>query len=334
MATLTANNPTMLDLAQAMDPDGTIAAVVELLNKTNEILEDITFIEGNLPTGHRSTVRTGIPRGTWRRMYGFVTPGKSQRAQVTDTCGMLEAYNEIDKEEAELNGNSTMFMMSETQAQLEGMSQDLADTLFHGSTVVYPERFDGFSVRYNDLSAENADNIIDADGTGSDNASIWLVVWSPMTCFGIVPKDSVAGLNVQYLGEQTIQDVVGQSAGKMQAYVTHYKMKAGLCLKDWRFVVRICNIDRSALTSDASSGANLPELMFQAMELIPNLSMGRACYYMDRSVRTKWRQQYALLTKSSTLGKEDTGGAANATTFNGIPVKRCDALAPDEAQVT
>ena len=72
MAVLSAANPTLLDLAKRLDPDMKIAPVVELLNETNEILTDMTWLEGNLITGHRTTVRTGIPEPTWRKLYGGV----------------------------------------------------------------------------------------------------------------------------------------------------------------------------------------------------------------------------------------------------------------------
>jgi len=43
--------PTLLDWARRIDPDGKIAKVAEILNKYNEILDDMPFIEGNLPYG-------------------------------------------------------------------------------------------------------------------------------------------------------------------------------------------------------------------------------------------------------------------------------------------
>jgi len=92
MATLASNNPTLLDLAKRLDPDGKIAAVAEILNETNEVLMDMTWLEGNLPTGHRTTIRSGIPVPTWRKLYGGVQPTKSTTVQVTDNTGMLEAY--------------------------------------------------------------------------------------------------------------------------------------------------------------------------------------------------------------------------------------------------
>lgn len=333
MAALAVTNPTLLDLAKAMDPDGRIAPVVEILHETNEILEDMTWIEGNLPTGHRTTIRTGLPAPTWRKLYGGVQPNKSTRVQVTDTCGMLEAYAEVDKALADLNGNTAEFRLSEEIAHIEGINQELADTLFYGNESTEPEAFTGFAPRFNDLSGPaNADNIIDAQGTGSDNASIWLIVWSPMTCHGIIPKGSTAGLQREDKGQVTIEDVDG-NGGRMEAYRTHYRFDAGISVRDWRYVVRICNIDKSDLTFNAATGANLPRLMFEAIELVPNLSMGRAAFYMSRDIRTKVRQQIAYAVENATMTTDIVGGK-RVDFFQEIPLRRCDALSADEARIT
>ena len=329
MAVLAVTNPTIMDVVQATAPDGSISAVVEILNETNEILMDMTMIEGNLATGHQTTIRTGLPSGTWRVMYGGVQPTKSTRATITDTCGMLEAYAEVDKAAADLNGNTAAFRMDEDRAHIEGLNQDMADTLFTGDETLNPERFTGFNARFNDLSAANGDNIIDGGGTGSDNASIWLIGWSKQTCHGIYPKGSKAGLDVEDLGQETLTDASG---GLYEGYRTHYIWKNGLTVRDWRFVVRICNIDRSALTTDASAGANIPELAFQAIELIPNLSIARFAFYTDRSVRTTWRQQAGNGISSSTLTVEDVGGVP-ITKFHQIPIRKVDTLSADEARV-
>ena len=336
MAILAGNNPTLLDLAKRKDPDGTIAAVVEILNETNEILDDMGWQEGNLPTGHRSTIRAGIPQPTWRKLYGGVQPTKSTTVQVTDSTGMLENYGEVDKALADLSGNTAAFRLSEEIPTIEGFNQEIADSLFYANEATEPEAFTGFAPRYNSLAAANAQNIIDAGGTGTDNASIWLVVWGPMSAYGIVPKGSTAGLQVKDLGEVTIENQDG-AGGRMQAYRTHYRWDAGLVVKDWRFVVRIANIDKSLLslvyTAGAfSTGANLPELMFQALDLPQSLSMGRPVFYMSRTIRTKLRQQLSAMTQASTLSVESVGGRRTAV-FQDIPVRRCDALSADEARV-
>lgn len=331
MATLSVTNPTLLDLAKLSDPDGKIATVVEILNETNEILEDMSWLEGNLPTGHRTTIRSGIPAPTWRKLYGGVQPNKAQTVQVTDNTGMLEAYAEIDVALADLNGNTAAFRLSEDRAHLEGMSQEMAASLFYATETTTPEEFTGLAPRYNSLSAENADNIVVGGSTDTDNASIWLVVWGPNTCHGIVPKGSTAGVKMTDKGQVTIEDVDG-SGGRMEAYRTHYRWDAGISLRDWRYVGRIPNIEKDALLPDAATGPNLPELMFELMERIPNLAAGRAVWYMSRYVRTRFRQQIVLLTTNSTLQFMDVGGK-RVMAYQDIPIRRCDALSADEALV-
>lgn len=332
MATLAVTNPTLLDLARASDPDGKITAIIEILNETNEILDDMTWMEGNLITGHRTSVRTGLPAPTWRKLYGGVQPNKGTTTQVTDSTGMLEAYAEIDKALADLNGNTAAFRVMEDRAHIEGMNQEVADTLFYGNETTEPEAFTGFAPRFNSLSAANAENIIDAGGTGTDNSSIWLVVWGPNTVHGIVPKGSMAGLQMRDLGEVTIENVDG-SGGRMQAYRTHYRWDVGLTVRDWRYVVRIANIDKSLLTFDAASGANLNDLMVRAVELIPNINAGRAVFYAPRNIRSFLRRQTIAYVKSSTLTMETIAGR-KAVSFDGIPIRRTDAISADEARVT
>jgi len=332
MATLADTHPTLLDLAKRTDPDGKISDIVEILNQTNEILTDMTWQEGNLTTGHRTTIRSGLPTPTWRKLYGGVQPSKSKTVQVTDSCGMLEAYSEVDKALADLNGNTAEFRLSEDRPQIEGMGEEIADTLLYGNEGTEPEAFTGLSPRFNDSTAANGANVIKADGAGTDNGSIWLCVWGPNSGFGIVPKGSKAGLQMEDKGQVTIENIDG-SGGRMEAYRSHYRWDAGLTIRDWRYFVRICNIDKSALTFDAATGSNLPNLMFQAYERIPSIASGRAAWYMSRSMVTKLRQQSASAVKTSTLTVDQVGGVM-VTSFNGIPIRRVDRLAADEALVS
>ena len=182
MAVLATTNPTLADVAKRLDPDGKIAMIVEILNQTNEVLDDMPWIEGNLPTGHRTSIRTGIPAPTWRKLYGGVQPSRSTTVQVTDNCGMLENYAESDKALADLNGNTAAFRLSEERPIIEGISQELAKTLFYGNEGTLPEQFTGLAPRFNTrvlANSQSADNVLHAGGAGSTNTSIWLVVWTP-----------------------------------------------------------------------------------------------------------------------------------------------------------
>lgn len=329
MPALAANNPTLLDVAKRLDPDGKIAAIVEILNATNPVLDDLTFVEGNLPTGHRTTIRTGLPTPTWRKLYGGVQPTKSTTVQVTDSCGMLEAYAEVDKALADLNGNTAAFRLSEDAAHIEAMGQEMASTLFYGNEGTEPEAFTGLAPRYNSKSAQNADNIIDAGGTGSDNTSIWLCVWGPQTGFGIYPKGSTAGLQMTDKGQVTVENVDG-NGGRMEAYRTHYRWDAGLTIRDWRYFVRIANIDVSDLDTVANT-KKIIEWMIRASERIPELGKGRAVFYMNRRLREKLR--LGILEKISSNLTWETISGERVMTFDDIPVRRCDALVNTEARV-
>lgn len=330
MAALTATHPTLLDVSKRMDPDGRIDSIAELLSANTEVLQDMVFTEGNLPTGHRSTVRTGLPTPTWRKLYGGVQPTKSTTAQVTDSIGMLEAYAEVDKALADLNGNTAAFRLSEDSAHIEGMAQEMASTLFYGNEGSEPEAFTGLSPRFNLKSAQNGDNIVNAAGSGSDVTSIWLVVWGPNTVHGIYPKGSKAGLQSDDKGIVTIESLNGDG-GRMEAYRSHYRWDCGLVVRDWRYLARVANIEVSDLATLANT-KNLITWMIQASERIPSFSAGRAVWYCNRTIREKLR--LGILEKISTNLTWETVEGQRVMMFDGIPVRRTDAITNTETAIS
>lgn len=337
MATLGLNGKvTLMDIAQSMDPQGRVADVAELLTQTNEILLDMPWFEGNLPTGHQASVRTGLPTSVWRQFYQGVPPSKSQRAKITDACAMLETRSEVDADEADLNGNASAFRLSEAKAFVESLNQTMADSLIYGNTAVNPERFNGLAPRYSTISgATNGQNIIDAGGTGSDNTSIWLVVWGKETVHGIYPKGSKAGLDHKDLGEI---DAFDANQNRFRAYADLWKWKCGLHVKDWRYVVRIANIDTSNLVSE-SGAADLIKLMVRAMARIPFAGMGTAAFYANRTVKEMLSIQALNKSQNSlsiTEALRQFGGvqiAVQELRFLGIPVRTVDRILTTEARV-
>jgi len=326
------NVPTLLDWARRLDPKGKIDTVVNLLAETNQILEDMVWLEGNLPTGHSTTVATGIPEPTWRTLYKGVQPTKGTTKQVVDTCGMLEARPHIDIDLAKLNGNSAEWRLSEERLHIEGMNQEMAHTLFYGDTRDEPEKFMGLHPRFSSLSAENGSQIIDAGGEGNDNTSIWLVVWGPNTAHGIFPKGSKAGMQITDNGKQTITDEQG---GRYDVLESHYKWDCGLSVRDWRYIVRIANIDVSNLmtfNSSADASANLIRLLIQAVEIPPEVNLGRPVIYCNKTIRTWLRIQ--MNEKSNVHLSLDEVAGKKVLTFDGIPVRRCDKILNTESVVS
>lgn len=340
MATTGGAVASLVDVAKRLEPNGRIAKVAELLNQTNDILVDMLWKEGNLATGHVTTVRTGLPAAAWRLMNGGVTPSKSTTAQITEAIGMLEAYGNVDVDLAALNGSSAEFRASEAPAFVEALNQNFAQTLFYGDTTVYPERFLGLAPRYSAIAgATNGVNVLSAGGSGSDNTSVWLIVWGEQTCCGIYPKGGQSGLMHEDLGKQLIQNATGIAGAVMQAYVDHWQWKCGLALKDWRYVVRLCNIDVSDLVGSAGTqnAQQLINLMSRMMDRVPSFAMGRAALYMNRTVFSMLRVQ-ALAKSSAALSINDAldqfgNPIRGGMKFFGIPIYRCDQLLNTEATV-
>ncbi len=346
MAVLGSTALTYGDWAKRLEDNYKTATIVELLSQTNEVMDDMLLVEGNLPTGHKTTVRTGLPSATWRVLNYGVPNTKSTTAQIIDTCGNLETYAVIDKDIADLNGNTAEFRMSEVRAFLEGMTQQMASTLIYGNLGVNPERFHGLAPRYNSVlttTAQTAANVIDMGGTASTNTSIWIAVWGSDTMHGIFPKGKITGLQHRDMGEWPVADASGNT---YQAYRDHFKWELGLTLRDWRYVVRLCNIDVTLLNS--VNAANILNGLVRGLRRLPTSgarasavqdsdapsirdSMGRVVIYCNRVVSTYLDLQAMNKTNVLLQMREFEGHVV--TTFRGIPVRTVDAILNTEARL-
>lgn len=338
MATLAATNLTLADWAKRVDPDGRVPIVAELLSQSNEVLEDAVFKEGNLPTGDRVVIRTGLPTVYWRALNQGIPPSKSTTVQVDEACGMLEARSEVDKDLAMLNGNTAQFRLSEDVAFLEAMNQTQATTLFYGNPGTDPKQYLGLAPRYSLTSAGNGQNILSAGGADAAvNTSIYLVVWGDNQVYCPFPKGSKAGLIHEDLGEQTVYNSDGT---RLQALATRYQWKNGLVVKDWRYAVRICNINTTHLLAQSSTQAStaathIIKLMARALYRLPN-SVGRPAFYMNRTVHSGLaiaaldRTQYVLKINE---GLSSFGTPQSWLSFLGIPLRRVDAIVNTETVV-
>lgn len=331
--------PTLVDVLKRLDPNGTIAQIANTLTKVNPILADMTWQEGNLPDGHKFTSTTALPSLTWRKYNQGVDPSKGTTDQHTETCGMLEGYSAVDTDLAKLNGNEAAYRASEDKLFVTSFDNTISTALFYASAVKNPEQFDGLSTRYatttNNIAASGGvtgtGQIIKADSaaSGADQTSIWLVGYSPETVFGIYPKGSVGGLQHQDLGTQLWTD---SNSKRFTAYVSKWQWKLGLCVRDYRYLVRICNIDTSTWTADLSAGADIAMNMISAISQIFNIKLCRPVFYSSRAAFNMLAQQL-VARQANWLQYIDEGGVL-VPHFYGVPVRFCDALTITEAVVS
>jgi len=159
------------------------------------------------------------------------------------------------------------------------------------------------------------------------------VTWNPDTVYGIYPRSSKAGLFHEDLGLETVSNAGGVTNALMRAYRDHFQWKGGLCVKDWRYAVRIPNIDISNLVARGASAADLFTLMAMAIHRIHNISAGHSAFYMNRTVRQELDIQARSDVKDGGgLTYQNVDGMIRAS-FRGIPVRLCDAIRETETLV-
>jgi hypothetical protein len=339
MATVGTSVTTLADLAKAMDPMGSIAPIAELLAQTNEIVGDIPMVEGNLPTGHRGTLRTSLPTVGFRRFNEGVLPVKTTRGQIDFQTCMMETYAQFDKALVKLYGNQGgAYMASERVGIVEALNQQFASTLFTGDTSSDPATINGFATLLNDVnigesaSAVKDGAVVDAGGSGADNTSIYLIGWSPRTVFGIYPKGTQAGLQQEDLGEDT---AVSSTGAMYQVLRQHFVWNWGLAVEDWRYCIRIANIDASDVIglSGTQNAYQLLNSLVRALERRPvNTAPANWVFYCNRQVRTAMRLMsrdkagYSI-TIDMVAGKQQVS-------FDGVPIRIVDKIGIAEAQLT
>ena len=324
----------LLDQAKRTDPNGNTAMIVELLSQQSSIVEDAVSVEGNGPTHHRTTVRTGLPSVEWRRLNYGVGRSKSRTAQVDDGYGMCEVYAETDKSIVDLAADPAAFRFSEERPFRASMTIEMEDTLLNGNTDVNPEKFLGITPRYNDYTAPNAGNIIPMELTAAADAtsqSIWFITWGPQTAFLSFPKGGKAGLDVQDKGQQTLND---GASGQFEGYRTHYKWDIGFVLRDWRYCVRVCNIMTSLLAAGTTDSQGFFDKMIEAYYQVEDFNNGNTIIYASKTMQT-WMHKLAMnttTTRQTHLSIDEFGGKP-VVNFLGIPIHRSDSIVAEPAVV-
>lgn len=301
--------------------------IIELMNKNNDILSDVRFMESNQSDGHLTRIRTGLPEIYWRRLYQGTPYSKAQWSQVKEMCSMMEARMLIDEAEAKLYGdNASKFRTSEGIAFMEAMRQKAANTLFYGNSDVNPDEFKGLAMRY---PAKDAPNVVDAGGSGAGACtSAWLVSWGDRTVHGLYPKGSQGGLEHTDLGRQTVNDDEGRS---FEALVSRYQWRLGIAVRDWRACVRVANIPVAGLAKrkGQSGFIDLQAMFIAAKNKMPEAMRQSAIWYANEELMTAIELQSTDAGNIHLVYGEAFKSEGTPLLF-GRPVRQCDAIKANE----
>lgn len=321
------NLPTLLDIAQRTDPDGRIADIVEAMARQSPFLQTMVWKEGNLPTGHKITTRNALPSLAWRKLNSGVPASKSRTGQVIETTGQLAGMSKVDVDLARINGNEAAFRASEDAAFVTQFHNTLEEAFFYSSQKTDPDQVHGLAPRFDSLTTgPGYKQIVDSQisGTGADQTSVWFVVWSPTTVYGITPKGMPTGLQMDDLGKQLTDDADGN---QFTAWVTDWKWNVGFAVEDYRYISAVRNIDTGDI---AATGMALIQDMVKAYHKVKSWSAGRGAIYCNRTIMTYLHLQALDSVKNSTLTIENIGGMP-VTKFLGVPIYMTDGLLDTES---
>lgn len=333
-----------IELLRRLDPNGNVADIAEVLNESNEITQDVAFKEGNLIHGDERVIRNGLPEVYWKELGRGVPASTSQTATITETCATMAAMSKIPVDVAQLNGADAQWRKTEEAPFIEAMSQKFAQTLFYGDASKASMGFTGLSTRYSVLSTDkalNAKNVIDCGGTGSKLTSIYIVGWGD-NVYCPYPKGSKLGLQMEDKNKQLLPDDLGNLN---ELYVTMYSWNVGLMVRDWRYVVRLANINPEELYNGKGIGSgdikssgttNILLKIEEALTKIPKFGTPRLAMYMNSDVHAGLNVVCAR-TNMNVITYQDAADAFGKhgawTTFKGIPMRQCDEIVNTESQV-
>ena len=237
---------------------------------------------------------------------------------VLDSTSMLSTFSQIDAKLLQLNKSSAEWRYNQEKAFQIGIAHKVAEMIFQSSLKKDPKSFDGILTRYSDAS--DKDVFLDAGGTSSATdglADILIVNWGDAQIHGIYPEGGVGGLVRTDRGEQDCYDKKGR---RFRGVVTDYDWTLGLAVEDRRQVVRVGNIDIDALDAKATSGADLIDLLIDAVEMFPT-TVGAGCaIYMNARLRTMLRKQIGRRVNVNL--QWETVAGRKVVTYDGIPVHK------------
>lgn len=339
MAELYGKVLTLADFRKQLTPTGDVARVAKILEQSNELDAYLPLVEANGGFNHTESIEAGLPEVFYISINQGAPPSKAVTAQVTEGLSILTGRSVVHKELVIDPRKRAAMRAYQADRTIAAMGQRDARTTIYGNPKVDPKEFAGLSVRYSSLAEANAQNIIDGGGT-NELTSMWLVGLHQDTIFGLYPMGAAATMGIERTNHDLIQiqDPNAALGTYMDVYAESFARRKGLCVKNWRYGVRIANIDTGDLlatsgTQATSAATGLLRLMARAIEKPPKEG-GSAVKYVwlgNRTLLTGLRLM-AIEKQSGVLSVEEANGTFKYSAF-GYPLLQMDQILNTESQV-
>jgi len=324
-------------LAARMTHDNEIINVAEVLNETNDIIQDAIVQRANDITSHVVARRTRLPAVNWVKVGNGWNATTGLLNQAREEMGMLKARYLCPEDVMRLQPNPAKYRMQQERAYIESMGQELANTLvgnYSGGdlspTTNPPEEFAGFQYRYSSLASTDTNYVISNGHTTDDdtNTSIWFIQWGPGKVYLIHPRNTDGGglkkedkgLTLTS-GDNSVASTTATSpnpTNSLWAYITEFSWDVGLCVEDQRCVKRLCNID-----PDYTATNTLDE---DYIIQIRNNFKSNDTIYMYCNETTFTQLQILAKDKTNVHWTENNPFGKPQLYFLDMPIRRCDAI--------
>lgn len=320
---------TMLDIMKRLNPDGSLAtSMIELMAQENGLLKDAVWQQGKLNTGDRILRRSSVPQPEFRRMNAGVGTGKSLTDQVDESVGLMETLSIVDVRLAKLGGNPAAVRATEDMAFREGFNNLWETTMWYGNTATDPDQWLGFAPRFAASSGVAFSGQVvksDITASGNDQHSAWFIDWGVDSVCAIYALGNDGTLHIEDLGVELVTDADGK---RFRAYRTAFDWECGLKVANPLHVVRVPNIDTSAIV--ASGNLLVTSLVKGYHQLRRG---GKTVCYMDPFTAAFLHLQAISGAINGTLTIADPSGMP-VTMICGVPVRISQGLKATESAIT
>ena len=309
---------------QRVGPDGNLLSIAEALNEMNEILPDAYMKQANDVFSHLEGVRDRLPTVSSRNFNTGSTRTSSKVRDIREQLTILEPWIEQDEAIVEKQPSVSEYLAEEWMAFGEAGIQEFARQLFYGNPSSDAREITGLSNR-SDWDAAADSYVIDVGGSGSDNASLWIIEWGPGRTTLLYPRghESV-GIKEDDLGKYRITD---SSNNPYMVYGYRVLMEFGITIPDTRAVQRLASIESDGSSNNLVDSAKVREIV-RAKNKLPASGQRNTVIYVNRDLKAQF-DIYAL-EKSNGFYMLDNLTGGPMTSFQGIPIRVVEQLVSTE----
>ncbi len=324
MAVINATTFSIADATKRFAPgEQKLLSIAEILAQDTSLLNDFSVKEGNSTDGHVIAQRTEEPTPVSRQINEGTDAAKSIVTNVRETTSILESRMEIDELLYNRAPDKQQFMADEGRAHISALKKAALTHVLYGDGLTQTR---GFLTRMNTLANSQVVN-----GLGSSTGCTSMLIYSvnPMDAYTFFPLNGKGGLDFEDRGKERI--ISSSNSKALYAYVNKYSWVFGLAVENWRNFAAIRNIKVANLTSDASSGAKLFELVCQAKAKLQDVEGARLA--VSPTVYAYLEMQaFGRSTSYVTPGQWADGSPM--IRFAGLPVKRIEKISENETAIS